>query len=160
MAVFRWGQSWDPFHDLEREVDRLLAGVSLTFQGLRFGRHYPAVNVYDQDNELLITAEIPGVKAEDLELTVANGVLTLRGKRQGTEGIPDDRYRRQERPRGPWQRSLNLPERIQEDLLSAEFTNGVLKIHLPKAPSTQPRQIPISDATGEPRVIATEPTAH
>jgi HSP20 family protein len=145
MAVFRWGHAWDPFHDLEREVDRLLAGVSLTFQGVRFGRHYPPVNVYDCDAELLITTEIPGVKAEDLELTVADGVLTMRGKRSGTEGVPDERYRRQERARGGWQRALSLPERIQEDLMTAEFTNGILKIHLPKAPSTQPRQIPISE---------------
>jgi len=156
MAVFRWGHAWDPFHDLEREVDRLLAGVSLTFQGLRFGRQYPAVNVYDLDHELLITAEIPGVKAEDLELTVADGVLMLRGKRSGIEGVPDERYRRQERPRGPWQRSLSLPERIQEEGLAAEFTNGVLTIHLPKAPSTEPRQIPITDANNEQRILASE----
>lgn len=149
MAVFRWGHAWDPFHDLEREVDRLLAGVSISFQGLRFGRQYPAVNVYDLDNRLLITAEIPGVKAEDLELTVANGVLTLRGKRSGPDSVPDDRYRRQERPRGVWQRSLNLPERIHEEQMTAELTNGVLKIFLPKAPTVQPRQIPISDGVGE-----------
>lgn len=149
MAVFRWGHAWDPFHDLEREVDRLLAGVSLSVQGLRFGRQYPAVNVYDLDSELLITAEIPGVKADDLELTVTNGMLTLRGKRSGPEGVPDERYRRQERPRGVWQRSLSLPERIHEEQMTAEFTNGVLKIHLPKAPMVQPRQIPISEGTGE-----------
>jgi HSP20 family protein len=149
MAVFRWGHAWDPFHDLEREVDRLLAGVSLSFQGLRFGRQYPAVNVYDLDSELLITAEIPGVKAEDLELTVADGVLTLRGKRSGPEGVPDERYRRQERPRGVWQRSLSLPERIQEEQMTAEFTNGILKIHLPKAPTAQPRQIPITEGNSE-----------
>lgn len=149
MAVFRWGHAWDPFHDLEREVDRLLAGVSLSMQGLRFGRQYPAVNVYDLETELLITAEIPGVKAEDLELTVANGVLTMKGKRAGIDGVPDERYRRQERPRGVWQRSLSLPERIQDDLMTAEFLNGILKIHLPKAPSIQPRQIPISEGTSE-----------
>ena len=149
MAIFRWGHAWDAFHDLEQEVDRLLAGVSLSFQGVRFGRHYPAVNVYDLETELLITAEIPGVKSDDLELTVADGVLTLRGKRAGTEGVPDERYRRQERPRGAWQRSLSLPERIQEDQLSAEFNNGVLKIHLPKAPNSQPRQIRITEGSSE-----------
>ncbi len=149
MAVFRWGHAWDAFHDLEQEVDRLLTGVSLSFQGLRFGRQYPAVNVYDLENELLITAEIPGVKSDDLELTVAGGVLTLRGKRSGPDGVPDERYRRQERPRGVWQRSLSLPERIQDEHMTAEFTNGVLKIHLPKAPSVQPRQIPISEGNSE-----------
>jgi HSP20 family protein len=73
----------------------------------------------------------------------------MRGKRSGTEGVPDERYRRQERPRGVWQRSLSLPERIQEDQMTADFTSGVLKIHLPKAPSGQPRQIPIREGSGD-----------
>ena len=57
MAVFRWGHSWDAFHDLEREVDRLLQSVNLTFQGLRFGRQYPPVNLYELPEEYLIIAQ-------------------------------------------------------------------------------------------------------
>lgn len=145
MAVFRWGQAWDPFHDLEREVDQLLASVSLSFSGIRFGRQYPAVNVYDLNDQLLLTAELPGTRPEDLEVFVADGMLTLRGKRTGADGVPDERYRRQERLRGNWERSLTLPERIQEAQMSAEFTNGILKVRLPKAPATIPRQIPVAD---------------
>lgn len=145
MAVFRWGQtSWGTFRDLEREVDRLLESVNLSFQGIRFGRQYPPVNVYELDNELLLTAELPGTRPEDLEVTVANGILTLKGKRGGPDGVPDEAYRRQERPRGPWQRALSIPERIQEDKLTAEFANGVLKIRIPKAEAIQPRQIPVA----------------
>ena len=145
MAVFRWGQAWDPFRDLEREVENLLASVSLSFQGIRFGRQYPPVNVYELEGELLLTAELPGTRPEDLEVLVADGVLTLKGKRNGAEGVPDERYRRQERARGNWQRSLTLPERIQEDRMSAEFANGLLKVRLPKAPAAAPRPIPVSD---------------
>lgn len=145
MPVFRWGQAWDPFHDLEREVDRLLASVSISFSGLRFGREYPPVNVYEVTDGLLLTAELPGTRPEDLEVFVTDGVLTIKGKRTGPDGVPDDRYRRQERLRGVWQRSLTLPERIQEDRMTAEFANGVLKVRLPKAPATTPRQIPVSD---------------
>lgn len=145
MPVFRWGQAWDPFRDLEREVDRLLASVSLSFSGIRFGREYPPVNVYEVENGLLLTAELPGTRPEDLEVLVADGVLTLKGKRTGPDGVPDDRYRRQERLRGAWHRSLTLPERIQEDQMRAEFTNGILKVLLPKAPTTTPRQIPVID---------------
>lgn len=145
MPVFRWGQAWDPFRDLEREVDQLLAHVSLSFSGIRFGREYPQVNVYELENALLLTAELPGTRPEDLEVLVADGVLTLKGKRTGAEGVPDERYRRQERPRGDWQRSLRLPERIQENEMKAEFTNGILKVTLPKAPTVTPRQIPVSD---------------
>jgi HSP20 family protein len=150
MAVFRWGQPWVPFQELEREVDRLLASVSLSFQqGLRFGRQFPAVNVYEVDQELLLTAELPGVRPEDLEITVTDGVLTLKGRRVGPADIPDERYRRQERLRGTWQRSLQLPERVLEDQMTAEFLNGVLKIRLPRAPVSQPRQIKVVDASPE-----------
>lgn len=145
MPVFRWGQAWEPFHDLEREVDRLLASVSISFSGIRFGRQYPPVNVYDDGNELLLTAELPGTRPEDLEVLVTDGVLTLKGKRSGPAGVPDDRFRRQERLRGEWQRALSLPERIQEEKMSAEFANGILKVRLPKAPATIPRQIPVAD---------------
>jgi len=145
MPVFRWGQAWDPFRDLEREVDQLLAHVSLSFSGIRFGREYPQVNVYELEDALLLTAELPGTRPEDLEVLVADGVLTLKGKRTGADGVPDERYRRQERPRGDWQRSLRLPERIQEDQMKAEFTNGILRVMLPKAATVTPRQIPVSD---------------
>jgi HSP20 family protein len=147
MAVFRWGQPWVPFQELEREVDRLLASVSLSLQqGMRFGRQFPAVNLYEVDEELLLTAELPGVRKEDLEITVADGVLTLKGKRTGPQDVPDDRYRRQERLRGSWQRSLQLPERVLEEQISSEFTNGILKIRLPRAPVSQPRQIRVVEA--------------
>ena len=142
MPIFRWGHAWDPVRDLEREVDQLLAKVSL-FQGIRFGRQYPPVNVYERNDEFLLTAELPGTRSEDLEVLISAGVLTIKGKRTGPEGISDDHYRRQERPRGAWQRSITLPDHIREELLEAEFTNGVLCIRLPKATVTPPRQIPV-----------------
>ncbi len=144
MALFRWGHSWDAFHDLEREVDRLLQSVNLSFQGLRFGRQYPPVNLYELPTEYLITAELPGVKSEELELTIANGVLSMTGRHANPEGAAEERFRRQERPRGVWQRSISLPDRVKADNLSAEFVNGILKVHLPKAEEVKPRHIPVA----------------
>ena len=143
MAVFRWGHSWNAFQDLEREVDRLLQSVNLTFQGLRFGRQYPAVNLYELTDEYLLTSELPGIRAEDIELTIAGGVLNMKGKRSDLEQIPDENFRRQERPRGHWQRSLTIPDKIDDEKLTAEFNNGVLKIHLPKVEELETRQIPV-----------------
>ncbi len=143
MAVFRWGHSWNAFHDLEREVDRLLQSVNLTFQGLRFGRQYPAVNLYELTDEYLLTSELPGIRAEDIELTIAGGVLNMKGKRGDLEQIPDEKFRRQERPRGHWQRSLTIPDKIDDEMLTAEFNNGILKIHLPKVEELETRQIPV-----------------
>jgi len=144
MPVFRWGQSWDPFRDLEREVDRLLQSVNLTFQGVRAGRQYPAINVHETPDAFILTAELPSTAPEDLELTIANGVLTLSGHRHDDATVSEDRYRRQERPRGTWQRTLPVPERVQENNLTADFNNGVLLVHLPKAPQLEPRQIPVT----------------
>ena len=143
MPVFRWGHSWDAFHDLEREVDRLLQGVNLTFHGVRLGRQYPLVNLYEVEDEFVLTAELPGTRVEDLELTVADGVLTLKGKRGDAEQIPDEHFRRHERFRGSWQRVIPLPDRVREEALIADFTNGILKVHLPKADQLRPRQIPV-----------------
>jgi len=144
MAVFRLGQSWDPLRDLEREVDRLLQSVNLTFHGVRAGRKYPAVNLHESSDEYILTAELPATAPEDLELTLSNGLLTMSGQRRDEEEIPEERFRRQERPQGSWQRSLPIPERVQEEQLSADFHNGVLVIRLPKAPQEEPRQIPIT----------------
>lgn len=147
MSIFRWGQGWDPFRDLEREVDRLFRQVNLTFPALRLGRQYPPINLYELDDEFLLTAELPGIRTEDLELTIAGGILTIKGKRNDAEGIPDEKFRRHERFRGNWQRSLTIPQRVQEEKLAAELNNGILKIHLPKAPSLEPRQIRVEERT-------------
>jgi len=145
MAVFRWGQTWGAFDDLEREVDRLLNSVNFTFQGIRLGRQFPAVNLYELDGEYLLTCELPGTKAEDLELLVANGLLHIKGKRSGPSGVAEERFRRQERFRGNWQRTLSLPERVREEGLSAEFVDGILKIRLPKGEQERPRRIPVGE---------------
>jgi HSP20 family protein len=143
MAVFRWRQNWGAFQDLEREVDRLLESIKLPFPGFRLERQYPPVNLYELDQEYLLVVELPGISAEDLELTVAGGVLTLKGERREPEGVPEDRFRRHERVRGAWQRSLSIPERIEEERVMAEFNDGMLKIHLPKLAAVKPRQIPV-----------------
>jgi HSP20 family protein len=146
MAVFRLGQNWNhSFRDLEREVDQLLKGVQMTFQGLRYGREYPPVNVFELEGEFLLTAELPGVRVEDLDLTITAGVLTIRGSRPEDEAPADSSFRRQERAFGSWQRSVTLPDRVLEDELAAELTDGVLKIHLPKAQLEAARQILVSE---------------
>ena len=82
---------------------------------------------------------------DDLEVLISGGVLTIKGKRSGPEGISDEKFRRQECPRGEWQRSLTLPAHIEEEGLAAEFTNGILCIRLPKAKAAVPRQIPVTN---------------
>lgn len=122
-----------------------MRSVNQSLQGVRIGRRFPPINLYDVDDAYLITAELPGARAEDFELTIQSGVLTMQGRRDDPEEVPEDRYRRRERFYGTWTRSLNLPERIDESRLSARFEDGVLKITLPKLPETQPRRIPVAE---------------
>lgn len=143
MALFRWHQDWMPFHDLEKEVDRLLESIRLPFPGFRVERQFPPCNLYELQEEYLLVSEVSGILASELELTISEGVLTLKGNRQDPVDVAEDRYRRRERPAGAWQRSFTLPDRIIEERVSAEYTDGVLKVHLPKPPAGAPRQIPV-----------------
>lgn len=149
MASFRWGNAFDVFRDLEREMDRLLRSVNLTFDGLRPGQSYPPVNIYESDCEYLLTAELPGARVEDLDLSVAEGLVTIRGGRVNDPDVPPERFRRSERAVGRWERQFSLPSRVVEEEMYAELNNGILKLHFPKAPSAQPRQIPVWDAGQE-----------
>jgi HSP20 family protein len=147
MPVFRWRDSWEPFRDLERQVDRLLESLPFPFPVLRLERQFPAVNLYELDDEYLLTAELPGTLSENLELTMGAGVLTLKGQRPAPSGVADEQFRRHERVWGSWERAINVPDRVQEDKVAAEFADGILKIHLPKLPEIKPRQIQVAQGT-------------
>jgi len=145
MPVFRWGNPLHAFPDLEREMDRWMKSMDLAFEGLRLGRPFPALNVYVTEEEYLITAELAGCEPESLDVHVVNGELVLRGNRSLQGAIPEERFRRSERPSGAFERVISLPERIDEQKIRADFVNGLLKLHLPKLPATAPRQIKITD---------------
>ncbi len=146
MAVFRWGSAWNSLHDLEREMDRLLQSVNLSFHSLRVNRPYPAINIYERPEEFLLTAEIPGTRASDLEVSVSGNLLTIRGSRYPDQNIPEDAFRRRERRFGKWERTIPLPDHVEDEHMNARFVAGVLQLHIPKSPKPKPRQIPVSDS--------------
>ena len=157
MPLFRFGDNWDPLGDLEREVDRMLHSVNMTLHGVRVGRQYPPVNLYETDSEYLLTAELPGTKLEDLELTCSGGILTLKGRRFDATDVAEHRFRRRERFRGEWQRTLSMPERVDEAGVAATFTDGVLAVKLPKGAASPIRQITITEGEhAEPSASARE----
>jgi HSP20 family protein len=149
MPVFRWRDGWEPLRDLERQVDRLFEGISFPLPTIRLERPFPPVNVYELDDEYLLTSELPGTSPDSLELTVSGGVLTLKGNRLAPAGVGDEHFRRHERMWGTWERSLTVPERVIEDEVSAEFNDGILKVHLPKAAEVKPRQIQVVQSNGQ-----------
>jgi HSP20 family protein len=103
------------------------------------------INLIEKPSHFVLTAEVPGVDISDLEVTASGGRLTIKGIRRSPEEARDDTFRRQERFQGNWQRTIQLPDRVEEDGLKAEYTSGVLRITLAKAASSVARNIPVTE---------------
>ena len=131
-----------PFRDmrlLQEEVNRLAQSAAAPRAS------FPAINVYAHQDGIVITAELPGVQNDDLEITVHRDTVTLRGERQDP---PDEAgaYHRRERGRGSFVRTFSLPDVIDEEKVKAEFKDGVLNLHLPKSEKAKPKAIEVKVA--------------
>jgi HSP20 family protein len=109
----------------------------------------PAVDVHETDDEIVVTAALPGMKAEDVEITMTGQNLTLRGELKADEEIKRDQYLYRERRFGSFSRSIQLPVRVQGERADANFTDGVLTLRIPKAEEVKPRQIRINTGSSE-----------
>jgi Molecular chaperone (small heat shock protein) len=103
----------------------------------------PAIDVSENENESVIVVELPGVKKEDIKISVENGWLTLSGERKSFEAPEITRVLHREIESKPFARSIKLPHRVDTDKISAQLENGLLKISLPKAEEVRPRTIEI-----------------
>ena len=104
----------------------------------------PPLDVHETSDELVVTAALPGMKAEDVEITMTGQSLTLRGEFKADETVGRDQYLYRERRFGSFHRTLQLPVRVQGDRAEADFTDGVLTLRIPKAEEVKPRQIRIN----------------
>jgi HSP20 family protein len=129
-------QPFSPFAPL----GRLVAGAD---QALTAGSFVPAVDIYEDDQNIILTAEIPGIEDKDLDISLENGVLTISGERKMENEEKQDNFHRIERSYGRFTRSFTLPPRIDPEDVKAEFSNGVLKVTLAKRAETKPKQIKI-----------------
>jgi HSP20 family protein len=107
---------------------------------------YPPVNLYDAVDHFLLTAALPGIGPDDVDLAITGETLTMRGERKRPEGRREETYRRQERVFGRWSRSFSLPDRVDSATAAARFEHGVLSVTLPKAAQNRPKQIVVSAA--------------
>jgi HSP20 family protein len=134
----------DPFQSFRAEMDRLfdsfLGGVpSLTSlrQGISGAQVMtPTLDVKENEKEIVVKADLPGMDEKDVNLTVHNGVLSLRGEKKSEHTDERENYHVMERSYGSFQRSIRLPDTIDEDKAQARFDKGVLTITLPKRPET------------------------
>ncbi len=141
--IFGIPQPWQQFR---REMDRLVSNVcDYIPDGLlpAGARSLPALNVWEEGDVLKVEAELPGVRPDDLEISVVGGELTLKVGRPGVEQA-DVKYHRRERSAGTFARVLRLPIEVDVDRVQADLRNGVLTITLPKTEAAKPRKINVA----------------
>ncbi len=110
------------------------------------GAWNPAVDIFDKGAEVVIHAELPGIKKEDIDVHVENNVLTIRGKKERKEEAKEEGYYRTERSYGSFSRSFSLASSVDVTKIGAEYKDGVLTLSLPKAEEAKPRQIDVKVA--------------
>ena len=104
----------------------------------------PAVDIQEEDNCYMLTADIPGVNRRDVEITLEDGVLTVKGERKSETEVTEEGYRRRERIQGSFVRQFNLPETVDTANISAKAEDGVLNIVIPKQEKLEPKKISVS----------------
>ena len=140
---------WDPFSDLRTTMDRLFdEGFSRPWRvipSVEYRESTFPVEVSETEGEIEVKASLPGVKPDEVEITVNNDVLTIKAehKEETVEDKKRDYYRREIRY-GAMQRSLSLPVSVDSDKAEARFENGVLALRLPKADAVRPKQIKVA----------------
>jgi len=132
---------WREMDQLQREMNRLF---DPSLQGRPFrSPSYPAINLWTNEDGQVISAEMPGVRMEDIDISLTADALSLSGTRYPDEVAKEAHYHRQERSYGSFSRSLQLPFMVDPDKVEANFKNGVLTIWLPRAEADKPRSITI-----------------
>jgi len=146
MSIVRY----DPFRDLrtlQEEVNRLFS-TNLTGgfgeEGIGRGAWNPSVDIYENKDQIVLEAELPGMTREDFDLAIENNVITLRGERRFEKKDETDNYHRVERSYGSFTRSFTLPQTVSGEGATADYRNGVLRVTLPKREETKARRIEIS----------------
>jgi HSP20 family protein len=158
MSIVRY----DPFRDLrtlQEEVNRLFStNLTRAFgdEGIGRGAWAPSVDIYENKDQIVLEAELPGMKQEEFDLSIENNVITLRGERKFEKTDETDNYHRVERSYGSFTRSFTLPQTVSAEGATAEYSNGVLRVTLPKREETKARRIEVKGTeTGSPKTIET-----
>jgi len=153
MTLTRWTRpevsTWTPLlhlNTLRDEIDRLFETPLMEFN--RTAQQFlsgwlPAVDLYEDKDSVVVRAELPGMKKEDIEISLHDGVLTLSGERKAEEKYKGATACRSERFVGRFQRTLTLPTAVNGDKVSATYSDGILTVTLPKAEEAKPKHIPV-----------------
>jgi len=155
MAVYRLG---DPFRELAALQERLNRAFDESLakprgsEELFTGTWAPPVDILETKDKLVLKAELPGFREDQIHLRFDDGVLTIDGERKFEKEPDGATYHRVERSYGNFQRAFTLPATVAADRISASFENGILTVELPKRDETKPKQIKISTGASSPAI--------
>jgi HSP20 family protein len=143
---------WDPFQDLRSAQDEMAQMSPMLAHALglhtqqasgRTSAWAPALDISERKDAYLVTVELPGLKPEDLDITMEDGLLTIQGERQFTQESTEQQFHRVERRYGAFRRSITLPAHVMAEGIQASFEDGVLQILVPKAEEAKPKRIQV-----------------
>lgn len=142
MAITRY-EPWSLLHQLHRELDRAHEGT--TGDGSAATAEWaPAVDIKEEADKFVLHADLPGVKPEDIDVSMDDGVLTIQGEKKTEAKTEKDGYKRVERTYGTFHRRFSLPDTANPDAITARSNHGVLEIVIPKREAVQPKKISVS----------------
>ena len=140
---------WKPFRDLERmrrEMDRLWDSFfegrpSRKVEGV--GEWLPSLDVSETKNDVVVKAELPGMDPKEIDISLADGILSIKGEKKQEKEEKEENYHLIERSYGSFVRSVRLPREVQSDKINASYKNGILKVTLPKSEEAKKKEIKI-----------------
>ncbi|HTT43777.1 MAG TPA: Hsp20/alpha crystallin family protein [Steroidobacteraceae bacterium] len=144
MAILRY-EPWALVSRLHEQLDKALNQSADSFDTANVS-WIPQVDVREEAERFVVTADLPGVEGKDIEITAEKGVLTVRGERRSETKSEKDGYTRIERASGSFLRRFTLPETADAESIKATHVNGVLELSIPKRPQAQPRRISVQAA--------------
>jgi HSP20 family protein len=149
MAIVRWNDPFREFAHLQNRINRVFSDAyGQNDEGLTTsGTWVPPVDIYQNgDHEIVLKAELPDLTREDIDITVDNGTLTIKGVKKLSNEVKDEQYHRIERQYGSFSRSFSLPQTVDSTKVGADYRNGVLTVRLPLREEAKPRQIKVDVA--------------
>jgi HSP20 family protein len=140
---------WEPFREFATLQDRMNRLFRESYnenqdQSLTTSSFAPAVDVYEDEHNVTLKIEVPGIEEKDIDVRIENNTLTVHGERKIEKEEKEENYRRVERQYGSFTRTFNLPATVDSEKVSANYDKGVLKISLPKKAEAKPKQIKVN----------------
>jgi HSP20 family protein len=143
MAITRW----DPFREvaaLQNRVNSLFRDFNDGESSLTTTNFIPSVDIYEDEKRIVLKLEVPGIPEKDLDVTVENNTLVVKGERKFEKEEKEENFHRIERRYGSFSRAFTLPTTVETENIDAKYENGVLKLELKKKPEAQPKQIKVN----------------